>query len=64
MGILNLGGTTKRFSLSSQAVGREHLFCLLHLDFCDFRADFNLSAALAAARAAARNFQQRSIRYG
>lgn len=64
MGILNLGGTTKRFSLSSQAVGREHLFCLLHPYFCDFRADFNLSAALAAARAAARNFQQRSIRYG
>lgn len=51
MGILNLGGTTKRSSLSSQAVGREHLFCLLHLDFCDFRADFNLFAALAAMRA-------------
>ena len=36
MGILNLGGTTKRFSLSSQAVGREHLFCLFHPGFCEF----------------------------
>ena len=64
MGILNLGGTTKRHPLSSQAVGREHLFCLLHPYFCDFRADFNLFAALAACGLAARNTKKRSIRYG
>ena len=58
MGILNLGGTTKRLSLSSQAVGREHLFCPFHLDFYNFYRDFKhlslenmLYAALAAMRA-------------
>ena len=38
MGILNLGGTTKRFSLSSQAVGREHLFCPFRPHFANFIA--------------------------
>ena len=51
MGILNLGGTTKRHPLSSQAVGREHLFCPFHLSFCGFYGDFNLFAAFAAMRA-------------
>ena len=64
MGILNLGGTTKRHPLSSQAVGREHLFCPFHLSFFDFYADFNLFAALAACGLAAHNTKKRSIRYG